>query len=77
MAVEDQVVAIYAVSRGHVDDIPVDELARFEHELLSYMKGGKYADSVLKVIRETGKLPEEAEAALKEAIETFKEGFSV
>ena len=41
------------------------------------MKGGKYADSVLKVIRETGKLPEEAEAALKEAIETFKEGFSV
>ncbi len=77
MAVEDQVVAIYAVSRGHVDDIPVEELARFEHELLGYMKGGKYADSVLKVIRETGKLPEEAEAALKEAIETFKEGFSV
>ncbi|MFM9413495.1 F0F1 ATP synthase subunit alpha [Peptococcus simiae] len=77
MPVEDQVVAIYAVSRGYVDDIPVDELARFEHELLSYMKGGQTADTVLKVIRETGQMPEETEQALKDAITSFKEGFSV
>ncbi|MFP5527486.1 F0F1 ATP synthase subunit alpha [Peptococcus simiae] len=77
MPVEDQVVAIYAVSRGYVDDIPVEDLARFEHELLSYMKGGQTADTVLKVIRETGQMPEETEQALKDAITSFKEGFSV
>lgn len=77
MPVEDQVVAIYAVSRGYVDDIPVDDLARFEHELLSYMKGGQTADTVLKVIRETGQMPEKTEQALKDAITSFKEGFSV
>ncbi len=75
MPVEEQVVAIYAVSKGYVDDIAVAELARFEKELLAFMKAGKYNESVLGVIRDTGRLEDDTEKALIEGIQSFKEGF--
>lgn len=75
MPVEEQVVAIYAVSKGYVDDIAVAELGRFEKELIAFMKAGKYNESVLGVIRDTGRLEEDTEKALIEGIKSFKEGF--
>ncbi len=71
MPVEEQVVAIYAVTRGFMDDIPVSDVRRFEAELLSYMRANK--KELLDHIVQTGELPDEK--ALNEAIETFKKGF--
>ena len=75
MAVEDQVVSIYAVSKGFTDDIPVSSLLRFEKELLAYIKVSQYKAQVLDVIVNTGKLEGDADAALQKAINEFKETF--
>lgn len=75
MAVEDQVVSIYAVSKGFTDDIPVSSLLRFEKELLAYIKASQYKAQVLDVIVNTGKLEGDADAALQKAINEFKETF--
>src|SRR5437870_12278645 len=69
--VEEQVVAIFAGTGGYVDDIPVDQVRRFESELHDFFRTRK-AD-LLATIRDTGQLPEEAE--LKQAVDDFKTMF--
>jgi F-type H+-transporting ATPase subunit alpha len=74
MSVEDQVIIIYAVTGGHLDDIPVTDCKRFEAELLQYMESrhaeiGKHLDS-------KGTLTDEIETKLKGAIEEFKQQFA-
>jgi F-type H+-transporting ATPase subunit alpha len=71
MAVEEQVVSIYAGTSGALDDVPVDEVRRFEVELLGWMRsrhGGLLAE-----IRDTGALPEGG--AVESAVDTFKAEF--
>ncbi len=63
--------AIYAVTNGLMDDIPVDKVSRFERELRDYFR--TRVSDVLDGIRSTGKLPEGD--ALAEGIAAFKEGF--
>ena len=69
--VEEQVLAIYAVTNGLMDDVPVDKVSRFERELRGYFR--TRVSDVLDGIRSTGKLPEGD--ALAEGIAAFKEGF--
>lgn len=71
MDVEEQVVSIYAVTQGFLDDIPVEDVRRFEEELLSFMRAKKA--NLLEHIRETGDLPPTED--LDAAIEEFKKGF--
>src|SRR5438270_390174 len=73
MPVEEQVVVIFAGTRGFLDDIPVDDIGRFERELLEDLRA-RCAD-LLKEIRESGNLP--GEDKLSEAITGFKERFVV
>lgn len=75
MPVEEQVVSIYAVSKGYTDDIPINRILAFEEGLLSMMRASTYKESVLTAIAQTGKLEEDTEKALIEAIEEFKKGF--
>lgn len=75
MPVEEQVVAIYAVSKGYADDMPATDVVRFEKELLNFFKAGSYKDSVLDVIRSSGQMEEATEQKLIEGIQAFKEGF--
>ncbi len=72
--VEEQVVAIYAGTRGWVDNIPVSEVRRFETELREYMRAN-HAD-LIQGIRETGKMPDEAEldGALRSFVDAFDTG---
>jgi F-type H+-transporting ATPase subunit alpha len=72
MAVEEQVVSIFAGTKGFLDDIETDDVRRFESELLEEFRS-RYSD-LLTEIRESGKLPDEQK--LTEAIESFKERFS-
>lgn len=76
MAVEDQVVAIYAVAKGYTDDIAVERILEFEKGLLSFMKSSNYKADVLDVIANTGKLEGAADEALVKAIKEFKETFN-
>jgi F-type H+-transporting ATPase subunit alpha len=71
---EDQVVALYAGIGGFLDDVPVDDVSRFQGELREYMRTEK---AILQEIRESGDLPDELAERLSGAIEKFKETFAV
>jgi F-type H+-transporting ATPase subunit alpha len=71
--VERQVVAIYAVTGGYLDDYPVDDAKRFVEEFATFLE--TRSPEVLTTIRETGELSEETESTLKTALEAFQEAF--
>jgi F-type H+-transporting ATPase subunit alpha len=71
MPVEEQVVSIFAGTRGFIDDIPTGDVRRFEAELLEEFRS-RYRE-LLEQIRTTGTLPDEGK--LVEAITSFKERF--
>ncbi len=75
MPVEEQVVVIYAVSKGYTDDIAINQIGAFEKGLLNYMKSSSYKASVLDVIASTGKLEGATDEALVKAINEFKATF--
>jgi F-type H+-transporting ATPase subunit alpha len=71
MPVEEQVVSIYAGTSGALDDIPVDDVPRFETELLEWMRS-RHA-GLLAEVRDTGSLPEGG--ALESAVDACKAQF--
>ena len=73
MPVEKQVVMIYAVTRRHLTDIPVDQVLDFEKGLLEYMDSK--CDDVLAAIRTEKVLTEDIEAGLVKAITEYKKVF--
>jgi len=73
MPLEKQVVIIYAAVSGHLDELPVESIRRFEKEFLGFMESD-YPD-VLHQIRQTKDLPESAETELKKAVTSFVEKF--
>ena len=74
MPVEEQVVSIYAVVKGHTDSVQVENIGRFEKEFLDFMRSS-YKEKVLDVIASTGKMEADTEEVLKNAIAEFKKGF--
>lgn len=73
LVVEKQVVIIYALIHGYLDDIAIEDITRFQTEYFAYYDAN-HAD-ILTTIRETGNLAE-AEA-MNAAIEAFKKQFVV
>jgi F-type H+-transporting ATPase subunit alpha len=71
MAVENQVAVIAAGTGGHLDDIPVEDVKRFEADLLVHLETGH--SGLLAHIRDQGTLPDDA--ALDAAIADFAEQF--
>src|SRR5689334_3909155 len=72
MPVEEQVVSIFAGTKGYVDDVPVEDVQRFEGELLDYMRTRK--GEMMKTIRDAGTLDEDE---LAKAVADFRAGFQV
>ncbi|WP_165986141.1 F0F1 ATP synthase subunit alpha [Streptomyces sp. YIM 98790] len=70
---EDQVVSIWSGTNGLMDDVPVEEIRRFEKELLEHMHSTK--SDLMRSIREGGKMPEETVQAIREAVTEFKQQF--
>ena len=70
--VEQQVISVWAGTIGKLDDVPVDDVQRFEHDMLEYV--GANTD-VFDSIRETGKFPDEDQEKAAEAIEQVKNQF--
>ncbi|MBD3920758.1 F0F1 ATP synthase subunit alpha [Paenibacillus sp. PR3] len=74
MPVERQVVALYCVTKGHVDEIPVQDVRRFEGDFLAYVDANK--PEIFASIRDTKDLTSDNEKVLVEAINAFKKGFA-
>jgi F-type H+-transporting ATPase subunit alpha len=73
MAVERQVLIIYAGTNGFLDDCPVDAISKFEKELFKFAEN-RYPD-VLKAIKEQAKIDEATEAKVKKLLDEFKTEF--
>jgi F-type H+/Na+-transporting ATPase subunit alpha len=70
---ERQVVSIWAGSTGHLDDVPVEDVGRFEAEFLDNIQ--REHAGIYDAIRESGVLSEDTTTALKDAVEEFRRGF--
>ncbi len=73
LAVEKQVVIIYAVTRKYLLDVPVERIAEFEKGLYEFVET-KYPE-IYKAIRETGEINSETDALIQKAITEFKNQF--
>ena len=71
--VEEQVVSVWAGLQGLMDEVPVEDVLRFERELLDYLR---HNGSALQNIRETKDFDDDTAAGLREQIEEFKKGFT-
>jgi F-type H+/Na+-transporting ATPase subunit alpha len=71
--VENQVVSIWAGANGYLDDVPIEDVSRFESEFLEYLK--QQHAGILQAIRESLDLSEDTVTALKDAIGDFRRVF--
>ncbi len=75
LAVERQVVVVWAGTSGFLDDVPVEDVARFEEEFLDSVQ--RNHKGIYDAIRETGELSDDTTTALKDAIDEFRKEFQV
>ena len=72
LRLEHQVLIIFALTKGYLDDIPVQDINRFEEEFNHWAESN--ATELLNEIRETGALPDADK--FDSAITEFKKGFN-
>ncbi|MEL7048304.1 MAG: F0F1 ATP synthase subunit alpha [Pseudomonadota bacterium] len=70
----EQVIVIFAGTRGYLDDLPVSAVGPFEEKLLTMLRG-EHA-SILEAIRAEKKLSDDSEKALVDVLDTFAKSFS-
>jgi len=73
LPVEKQVIAIFAVNNGYVDEYPATDVQRYEKEMISFMESS-YAD-VLATLAEKKAIDAELEGKIKAALDEFKGQF--
>ncbi|MDQ3906083.1 MAG: F0F1 ATP synthase subunit alpha, partial [Actinomycetota bacterium] len=74
MPVEEQVVSIFLGSRGHLDDVPVNDVRRFESDFLAHIR--RHHSDILDTIRETKQFSEDTERQVVDAVTEFKKEFT-
>jgi F-type H+-transporting ATPase subunit alpha len=72
--VAEQVVVIWSVTNGYVDSIPVEEVSRFNAELVESLRA---EGSILNAIDESRDLTDETTESLRKHLDTFKDSFFV
>jgi F-type H+-transporting ATPase subunit alpha len=72
--IEEQVVSIWAGTTGQLDDVPVEDIRKFEREFLDFLR--REHKGVLTTIVETAKLEDGTITSLTEAITAFKQEFT-
>lgn len=72
MPVEEQVVSIWAGSQGHLDDVPVADVLRFEDEFIQHLRLNNIA---LPDIAESGLLNDDVRDVLIDEVTNFKKSF--
>jgi F-type H+-transporting ATPase subunit alpha len=74
MPTEEQVVAIYAGVRGHLDGVEIADINRFESQMLDHIRSN-HAD-ILAAIRNSGELSEDTDNRLGEIVSAFAKTFA-
>ncbi|MDR3320310.1 MAG: F0F1 ATP synthase subunit alpha [Desulfovibrio sp.] len=69
----EQVVSIFAATRGHMDGVSVEQIRRFESEMLAFIRDTR--KDTLAAVRDKKVIDEAVEKALTEAITAFKQGW--
>jgi F-type H+/Na+-transporting ATPase subunit alpha len=72
-SVENEIVSIWAGTTGKLDDVPVEDIRRFEGELIDYLNREK--TGLVDSIRETKDLSDDAVSSLEDAVDAFKRQF--
>ncbi|MEM9731311.1 MAG: F0F1 ATP synthase subunit alpha, partial [Myxococcota bacterium] len=67
--VEEQVVSIFAGTHGYLDSLPTESIGRFQEELISWLKAER--SSILTDIVSKGKIDDDLESQLEEALKAF------
>lgn len=75
MPVENQVVILWAGTKGYLDDVPVVKIVAFERDFLDYVE--KSAKKTLTALAKEKQITPDIEEGLKKAIETFKKSWNV
>jgi F-type H+-transporting ATPase subunit alpha len=73
-SMEEQVVSIWTVTNGYMDDVPLDKCRGFESGLLDHVRSRH--SGLLEKIKESGKLEDDTVETLKTAAQEFKSGFT-
>ncbi|MQA87350.1 MAG: F0F1 ATP synthase subunit alpha [Streptosporangiales bacterium] len=73
-SIEHQVVSVWAGTTGELDDVPVEDVGRFEAEFLDYV--GRQHQGIYDSISQSGVLSEDMAEALKDAVTAFKKQFT-
>jgi len=71
--VERQVVSVWIGTTGQLDDVPIEDVRRFEAGLLEYI--AREQSGIFETISQTGELSEDTVTALKDAVDQFRRGF--
>jgi F-type H+-transporting ATPase subunit alpha len=73
LPVQDQVLLLFAGSQGHLDDVPVEALKKFEAEFISFMKDRK--SDLRNEIRDKKAIDDTLKEKVNSAVAEFKKGF--
>jgi F-type H+-transporting ATPase subunit alpha len=73
LTIDKQVVAIFAVNNGYVDDYPANAVQRYEKEMISFMESS-YSD-VLDTLRDKKAIDDDLQDKIKAALDEFKGQF--
>jgi F-type H+-transporting ATPase subunit alpha len=74
MPVEQQVISLWAATKGFIDDVAIENVKKFEQGLLSFIENTK--SGLLEKIRDRKKLDEEIENELRAAVTEFRDRFT-
>lgn len=72
-SVVEQAVIFWATNQGYLDDVLLEDIKRFEKELLGFVK--RSSPQIVHLIGNEKQLSDKLEAELKQALETFKKQF--
>ena len=75
VAVEKQVAILYAVNKGILSAVAVEDVREYEAGLFTYLDTDADGAAAMQAIRSTGKLEEDTESKLKAALESYTENF--
>ncbi|MEL7480470.1 MAG: F0F1 ATP synthase subunit alpha [Pseudomonadota bacterium] len=74
LQMEEQVIVIYAGTRGYLDEVAIDDVTRFEKELLMHLRSSR--ESLLTKIRTEKTLTDEIEGEIKSVLDEFTSKFA-
>src|SRR6185503_7196739 len=73
LSVEKQVVSIFAGTKGYLDELPTDKIAKYEHDLIAFIEGKH--PQILEDIKSKKVIDKDIEERLAKALEAFGKGF--